>query len=83
MLISGNPPWLLSEDGSRYVGVTNPDGTESQFVFADTSKQASTPAPKPAEQPQPAEQGSAPGHSGGAHHSVLEKLGIHGKSEVQ
>lgn len=55
MLISGNSPWLLSEDGSRYVGIKNPDGTESEFVFVEESKQASKPAPKP------------PEHSGGAH----------------
>lgn len=69
--MAASSPWLLNDEGTRFVGIVHPDGTESEFTFAEPTKAESKPAPKQAEH------GSAPGHTGG------HTGGAHGKSEVQ
>lgn len=53
--MAASSPWLLNDEGTRFVGIVHPDGTESEFTFAEPSKQPAKPAPKQAE------------HSGGPH----------------
>lgn len=48
--MSASSPWLLNDEGTRFVGIVHPDGTESEFVFAQQTKETK-PAPKQADHP--------------------------------